>query len=90
MILDYVPWLFLRFDIVSYSIYICAFRELRITEFVLVNLVFMDGASLHVGTFRKEKWYFICTAVSVSVHFLKHLSRLVLKLHFHQENHYYV
>ena len=55
-----------------------------------LHLVFMDGASLHVGTFRKENWYFICTAVSVSVHFLKHLPRLGLKLLFHPDNRYYV
>lgn len=69
--------------------YICAFRKQRTTEFALVNLVFMDWASLHVGKFRKEKWYFACT-ISVSVHLLKHLHSLGLNLHSHPDKHYYV
>lgn len=27
------------------------------TEFALVDLEYMAGASLHVGIFKKEKWY---------------------------------
>ncbi|KAJ0111835.1 hypothetical protein Patl1_00604 [Pistacia atlantica] len=33
------------------------YRELKPIGFVLGNLAFMDGASLHVETCRKEKWH---------------------------------
>lgn len=32
-------------------------REPKMIGFALVDLVYMDGAFLHVDTFKKEKWY---------------------------------
>ena len=38
---------------------VCGFRELNVIGFALVNLVYMDGVSLRVGIFKKEKWYYV-------------------------------
>lgn len=52
-------WMFSITSPVQNSITVSCFyfRKLKITGFVLGNLEYMDGVSLRVGIFKKEKWY---------------------------------